>query len=729
MKRDKKVTGRRKHRFLAAFLGATMMVNLIPISVFAQNEATEELTAEVTEDMLEEYETVSSDETIENAEVAQAIEEDAEPETETDPSVEMEEEPSEVVEEVQEEVREEILDAGTDLDDGEVIEEVALDPEISGPALATAVPTEAEAYARMIAYKNVYPEGTSWTNSRWYAWKGGVYSGGYGCAAFVFLLSDAAFGDLPARKITNVTLDKLHVGDILRINNDTHNVIVLQKTATGIVVAEGNYNRSVHWGRQFSAAQVAQANWMLTRYPEGNFDIKYTVTYDANGGSPAPASQVKVQNQTLQLSTNVPSRVGYEFKGWATSATATTAAYQAGGSYTANANATLYAVWGKAVYPTISNEYPQTLNAHVTSGGAKAIYEFAPNATGTYTFESNSAYDTQIRVYDEAGNQLLYNDDGGSAENFKLTFDLNAGEKRLVAFNCYSDARAGIMYVNISQVLPKKPASILSQPESVEAELGQQVSFSVEVEDAIDYSWQYQKKGSTKWNNSTLATACSSELTFTVSKTNCENKYRCSITGEDGSVTETQTVQVNLIESLTIVEQPVVSMAEVGERATFSVDADGAIAYQWQYRKKGGSSWYNSSATGAITNSISFNVTTTNRSNEYRCMMTSETGTVKYTNIVGFYDGPRVLSQPTDVTAQLGDQISFQVAADRVAEYQWIYSKNQSSWYKSSIASATTDTLIITVSTSNQANYYRCKITGTDGTVVYTDIVGIIVEE
>lgn len=82
----------------------------------------------------------------------------------------------------------------------------------------------------------------------------------------------------------------------------------------------------------------------------------YTITYDANEGSGAPSSQTKWYGTTLTLSDTVPTRVGYNFLGWSTSSTATTATYAAGGSYTSNSAATLYAVWELAyATPTISN--------------------------------------------------------------------------------------------------------------------------------------------------------------------------------------------------------------------------------------------------------------------------------------------------------------------------------------------------------------------------------------
>lgn len=71
----------------------------------------------------------------------------------------------------------------------------------------------------------------------------------------------------------------------------------------------------------------------------------YEVRYDANGGGNTPASQVKTENIALTLSSVIPTRYGYTFKGWATNPNATTAVYQAGGSYTANESVTLYAVW------------------------------------------------------------------------------------------------------------------------------------------------------------------------------------------------------------------------------------------------------------------------------------------------------------------------------------------------------------------------------------------------
>lgn len=80
----------------------------------------------------------------------------------------------------------------------------------------------------------------------------------------------------------------------------------------------------------------------------------YTVSYNANGGSGAPSSQTKQHDITLTLSSTKPTRDGYEFAGWGTSATDTGVKYVAGGQYTGNASITLYAIWSNVAKLTIN---------------------------------------------------------------------------------------------------------------------------------------------------------------------------------------------------------------------------------------------------------------------------------------------------------------------------------------------------------------------------------------
>ncbi len=154
----------------------------------------------------------------------------------------------------------------------------------------SANPDPAQVYNAMIALKDqdAYKEGTPWTNDEPYSdskgcyhWKGGPLGGknisAVGCVAFAFILSDAAFGSLPARMYAagEFKYEDIKAGDILRVNNDAHTAIVLEATDAGVIVAEGNistgdHKGKVHWGRAISKADVmSSTSHYITRYPSG----------------------------------------------------------------------------------------------------------------------------------------------------------------------------------------------------------------------------------------------------------------------------------------------------------------------------------------------------------------------------------------------------------------------------------------------------------------------------
>ena len=70
-----------------------------------------------------------------------------------------------------------------------------------------------------------------------------------------------------------------------------------------------------------------------------------TVTYDANGGSGAPAAQTKESGTPLTLSSVEPVRSGYLFSNWNTASDGSGTDYQLGGQYIRDENVILYAQW------------------------------------------------------------------------------------------------------------------------------------------------------------------------------------------------------------------------------------------------------------------------------------------------------------------------------------------------------------------------------------------------
>lgn len=93
-------------------------------------------------------------------------------------------------------------------------------------------------------------------------------------------------------------------------------------------------------GVEYTNASVISDN--ITLYAHW---YQYTISYNANGGTGAPATQYGYGE--TYLSSTQPTRSGYKFLGWSTSSNATSASYSSGSKTSLYNNLNLYAVWGK----------------------------------------------------------------------------------------------------------------------------------------------------------------------------------------------------------------------------------------------------------------------------------------------------------------------------------------------------------------------------------------------
>ena len=138
------------------------------------------------------------------------------------------------------------------------------------------------------------------------------------------------------------------------------------------------------------------------------WEIKhYTISYNMNGGNGTISKQTKTHGKDLTLSATIPTRTDYKFVGWNTDKNATTAKYQPSGKYTANSNATLYAIWtvnhnytAKVVAPTCT-EKGYTLHTCTNCGDSykdtyvNALghdYKLASEKTATCTTDGEKIY-------------------------------------------------------------------------------------------------------------------------------------------------------------------------------------------------------------------------------------------------------------------------------------------------------------------------------------------------
>nr|WP_231134435.1 Ig-like domain-containing protein [Motilibacter deserti] len=97
-------------------------------------------------------------------------------------------------------------------------------------------------------------------------------------------------------------------------------------------------------GTSYAAGATYASNANVTLY--ARWAPVYTVGYDANGGTGAPASADFVEGGSVTVATGSGvTYAGRAFTGWNTAADGSGTAYAPGSTYSANAHATLYAQW------------------------------------------------------------------------------------------------------------------------------------------------------------------------------------------------------------------------------------------------------------------------------------------------------------------------------------------------------------------------------------------------
>ena len=143
----------------------------------------------------------------------------------------------------------------------------------------------------------------------------------------------------------------------------------------------------------------------------------YVITYDANGGTGAPAAQTKTHDTAMTLSTATPARANssagsytvtlnanggsvnpsaltaarttsYSFRNWNTASDGSGTSYAPGASYTANAAATLYAQWNSST-TTSSVSLPAPARSGYDFKGWGTSAGASSGVTGSYTPSGN----------------------------------------------------------------------------------------------------------------------------------------------------------------------------------------------------------------------------------------------------------------------------------------------------------------------------------------------------
>ena len=159
-----------------------------------------------------------------------------------------------------------------------------------------------------------------------------------------------------------------------------------------------------------------------------------------------------------------------------------------------------------------------------------------------------------------------------------------------------------------------------------------------------------------------------------------------------------------------------------GSSATFTAAASGfpTPTVQWQVSTNGGSTFSN--IAGATSTTLSFVTSVSQNGNQYQAVFTNTLTTAMTTTAtLTVTASPVVTTNPTNVTLNAGSTASFTAAATGTPTptVQWQVSTDGTTY--SNISGATTTTLtLLSVSVSQNGNFYRAVFTNSTGTAMST---------
>lgn len=144
--------------------------------------------------------------------------------------------------------------------------------EVTPPVQTTPSPqavTEESVQAALAVLRERYPNGASWP-APYRSTSGGPYSRGINCSGWATLCSDAAFGNLPWRRIDNPRWDQIRPGDLVEYDSELggHVIVAVDKTDDAITFTDSSTTQKAYWGGQYP-------RWWLEEQPDLTLYTRY----------------------------------------------------------------------------------------------------------------------------------------------------------------------------------------------------------------------------------------------------------------------------------------------------------------------------------------------------------------------------------------------------------------------------------------------------------------------
>lgn len=265
----------------------------------------------------------------------------------------------------------------------------------------------------------------------------------------------------------------------------------------------------------------------------------------------------------------------------------------------------------------------------------------------------------------------------------------------------------------------RKVPVVTKQPLSTTVEEGQSASFEAAASGSPTptVQWEVSTNGGSTWFQVTGGTA--DRLTIPEEKIS-ENGYlyRATFTNVVGKAT-TETVTLSVHKAPAVTLQPLSTIVEEGQSASFEAAASGfpAPSVQWEVSSNGGSSW--SAVTAGSEDKLTLaGVTVSENGYKYRAVFQNAAGkATSNAATLTIENRPKVTKQPADATVEDGHGATFEATASGfpTPSVQWELSTNEGATW-SAVAGATTDQLTLANTTAAEnGDEYRAVFTNVAG--------------
>ena len=226
-------------------------------------------------------------------------------------------------------------------------------------------------------------------------------------------------------------------------------------------------------------------------------------------------------------------------------------------------------------------------------------------------------------------------------------------------YDCFITGDCGNATSNTAQLSITAGTEIIDQPQDVDAEMGDNISFSVVAQYNVS-SYQWRKDGDN------ISGANSSTYSINNVENSDAGNYDVVVNGAcDSPISDIAILSV--CTSVAITTQPEDVDVEVGTNVVFAVATTGTdINYQW---KKDGTN-----ITGEQNFSLYLTSVQASDAGDYTVVVSNSCSNItSETALLSICIPVEITSQPEDINAQLGDNISFSVSATGSDfNYQWM---------------------------------------------------------